>query len=548
MKTLPGVVRADGWNSAMMGVGTKRDKMRSLKFFTEYLPYEQLLELWDGDDMAARIVEIWPDEMLRRGWILSSADDKDGMEAVQTHLDTLDLRGELRRALCYARAYGGGGILLGAVDGQTDLSQPLIPERVTSLDWLTVFDANELRPSHYYANPTAPKYAKPSHYYLAPTSVGMEFTEGQDRKAKLATFGRAQSTPIHESRFLIFDGIRVTNRYRYNNGWGHSVLNRVWSVLSGFNMSWSAAWHLVSEFSQGVYKIKGLAEMLKKDNGKWIQQRLTAIDMTKSVVRAMMIDADLEEFERLTTPITGLSDVLDKGNLRLAAAAGIPLTILLGESPGGLGSNGSGETRAWYDRVSSAQPREVAPSITRVVDLLANLYGVEPGYKVTFPSLWEPTELECAQARNVQMLTDTGYINANVLYSDEVAKSRFASAKYSYETVVDFEERAKLASVDVTSKNVLNGAQVQSLVDVIVQYNAKQLSEENALGVLQLSFQLTEQEAKDVLGKSVFVPETLTQPALPPPPPPPAQEMQVLGDPPGRIRKKPPTPFEEGEP
>jgi len=436
------VMRADGWYSILTGQGTKRDKTQSLRFVAPQLAYRELVELWEGDDMASRIVEIWPDEMLRRGWCFTTADDKPGMEAVTEHLDRIGLAEALHTAICNRRAFGGGAILLGANDGATNLSEPLDPNRIISLDWVTVFDSQELRPSYYYANPMGPKYGRPSHYTLNATNVlGAEFpTPDQVRTLPPPTV-----EDIHESRFVIFDGIRVSKRiYRGNNGWGQSVLNRVWSVLSGFNMSWSGAWNLISDFAQGVYKVKGLVDMVKKDGGKVLQQRLTTIDMAKSVMRAIALDMDLESYERQTTPLSGLGDIMDRANLRLSAAADMPLIMLMGDSPGGLGSTGAAEVRSFYARVASKQPKEIGTAVRYVTNLLARLYNIQPGFKISFPSLWQPTELETAQARNVQMLTDTGYINANVLYSDEVAQARFGGAEYSFETPVDFEARAAL--------------------------------------------------------------------------------------------------------
>lgn len=529
------VMRADGWYSILTGQGTARDKSQSLLYQAKRLSYQQLLELWEGDDMAARIVEIWPDEMLRRGWSFITADDKEGMEDVSDHLERIGLRSALHRAISNRRGLGGGAILLGANDGSPNLSTPLDPSRVVSLDWVTVLDPQELRPSYFYSNPLAPKCGEPSHYTLTSVGGGLEYPTGEVDVQRLPP---PTISDIHESRFLVFNGIQVSKRrWRSdNNGWGQSVLNRVWDVLSGFNQSWGGAWGLMSDFSQGIYKIKGLAEMVKKDDGKLLQKRLASIDLAKSYLRALALDMDLESYERLTTSLAGLSDVLDRANLRLAAAADMPLIMLMGDSPGGLGSTGAAEIRSFYGRVATKQTNELAPAISRVVDLLARLYDIQPGYKVVFPSLWQPTELETAQARNVQMLTDTGYINASVLFSDEVAKARFGGAEYSFETPVDLDARAELlggpvvstsAEVDVppvteqkpsianglnvsagvdVQQTALNGARVSSLLEVIQLVTNGVISRASGKSVMMVAFQVSSEDAEALLGPSEFKP------------------------------------------
>jgi hypothetical protein len=72
---------------------------------------------------------------------------------------------------------------------------------------------------------------------------------------------------IHESRMIVFPGIRVS-RYQQSTargGWGESVLSRVYRVLRDFNTAWSSAGVLVTDFAQSVIKIAGLWEALAFD-------------------------------------------------------------------------------------------------------------------------------------------------------------------------------------------------------------------------------------------------------------------------------------------
>lgn len=421
-------IRTDGWQSVLTGIGTDRDRVTSAFFYPDLVPYQTAQNLWRGDDLAARAVEVWPDEMLRRGYRILTAENTEAETAIESHLETIGFPEALRMALCFQRAYGGGGILLGANDGSTNWALPLDVDKVQSLDWVKPYDASELYPSKYYEDPQSAKFMQPSHYRIG------------------YMFGSKATSDIHESRFLIFDGIRVTSNYQqsFNGGWGENVLTRLWSVLRGFNIGWAGAWHLLSDFAQGVYKMKGLADGLLKQQDKVIA-RLKAIEMAKSTVRAVVVDADLEDYTRVATPISGLDAVLDKANLRLAAAADMPVMLLFGQSPGGLGSTGDGEMRAFYARVVAKQSSILRPALLRVISLLANKYSLKPGYKIAFNPLWEPSETEAAQARNTQAQTDQIYIQEQVATPDEIAASRFGSSGYSFTTKLDWEAREKFA-------------------------------------------------------------------------------------------------------
>lgn len=435
-------IRLDGWQSLLTGMGTDRDRVTSVEFRADHIPFLVAQSLWLGDDLAARAVEVWPEEMLREGYKILTADDHEAEDAVASHLETIGFPEALHQALCYQRAFGGGAILLGANDGATDWSEPLNVDKVQSFDWVQAYDPSEIQPSKYYQDPTKNKFMRPSHYRIG------------------YMFGAKHTGDIHESRFLIFDGIRVSSNYQntLNAGWGYGVLGRMWAVLRGFNAGWSGAWHLLSDFAQGVYKMKGLADGLLKQQDK-VMARLKAIDMAKSTMRSVVVDADLEDYSRLATPLAGLDTVLDKANLRLAAAADMPVMLLFGQSPGGLGSTGDGEMRAFYGRVAAKQTKILQPALLRVVSLLASKYKLEPGYKIKFNPLWSPTELEGAQARLTQAQTDQIYLDKQVATPEEIADSRFGASGYSFETRLDWEARkafaAALGDVDAMTPDVL---------------------------------------------------------------------------------------------
>src|SRR6267378_6395984 len=84
--------KADGWANAATGIGvTGVDKRAGAMFSAPYLPELDAVEIWSGDDMAARIVETLPFEMTRAGWEICIADDKDTAEALEDEGDRLEL-------------------------------------------------------------------------------------------------------------------------------------------------------------------------------------------------------------------------------------------------------------------------------------------------------------------------------------------------------------------------------------------------------------------------------------------------------------------------
>lgn len=470
-----GVFRSDGWTSLLSGLGTlSRDKRESTYFQPDLIDWDTALNIYRGDPLAARIIETKPNDLVREGYDLCITDEQDEaedrpeddqtdtvgilprgkverevlaqrklfggrktdaldrvgkelQEEVENKWEELELLPTLHEALCYEAAYGGAAILIGANDGATSLEQPLVVKRVRSVDFLTALEPREIVPVAWYGDPRAPKYGKPAIYQLTPSVPGVTV----DKKI------HAQSVRIHESRLIVFSGVRVTRRnLSALGGWGDSILTRVYRVLRDFNVSWGAAGILVADFAQAVYKMKGLNELLQEDAKDLFKQRMLGMELSRSVARAVMIDAD-DEFERKQTPVSGLPDLLDRFATQLAAAADLPLPLLMGESPGGLNASGASgdQLRMYYDRVASQAKRKVVPAIRRITSCIFQALGGEPETWTIKPRpLWQLTEKEQAEARKIQMEVDTGYMDRGVLEGDEVRESRFGGDSYSYET------------------------------------------------------------------------------------------------------------------
>lgn len=433
-------LRQDDWYSSLTGLGSVTyDKRQAAGFCARVVDWAEAIELWRGDDLAGRIVETVPSEMLRQGYELRIGDDdiaKELQEEVSQRWAELGLDEALNQGLCYERAYGGAAILLGINDGSNDLSKPLDIDRVQSFDFMTVLEPREAIPIAWYADALGPKFGKPAVYQIMPLTPGASIDPTK------VTIG---SVLVHETRMIIFPGIRVTRHFvpGVTNGWGDSVLTRVTRVLRDFNLSWSSTGILVSDFAQGVYSVKDLNKLFATDNGDVIKSKMQAVELSRSTARAILIDTE-EKFERQQTPVTGLPDLLDRFSTRLAAAADMPLTLLMGQSPGGLGATGESDIRFFYDRIKSMQLKKLTPILQRLAKITFRAMGTEPPdqWSLHFAPLWQATEKETAESHYLQAQTDQIYITTGVVDAPEITKSRFGGDGYSYDTQIDFDARA----------------------------------------------------------------------------------------------------------
>jgi uncharacterized protein len=412
------VMRLDGWVNTATGFGTSRDKSEyGFVLPSRILTDTELSTLYHADDMAQRMVDVVPTEMLREGFSFETGDPLVDA-ALNDKFDTLEAPAKFSEGIRWGRCFGGAGILIGADDGR-DSELPLIPEKADDITFLYVIDRRMLWPMSYYDEPGDPKLGQPKTY-LVTTMGGTHFN----------------TAICHESRLVLFRGANTGIRERMQlMGWDMSVLQRIYDVLRSFNTGWKSVETLLVDGNQAIFKMTGLAESLSSGGEEILRARMQAMDLYRSVMRAMVIDADGKEaFERQAANFSGIPDTLDKFMLRLAAAVQIPVTILMGQSPAGMNATGDSDFRWFYDRIKAEQTMMLAPKIKRVGKIwLRTRAGQEYTSKaakmmnVKFPALWTETPSVQATRENTIATRDKTYIDSQVLSPEEVALHRFGS-------------------------------------------------------------------------------------------------------------------------
>lgn len=506
--------RRDGWSNVVTNVGTANDPRSGARYNATPVPTSEARKLWRTNDIAARVIETHPGEALRR-WItltIGGPDGKEKSEAVLAALETIPgpsiigngAQASYLRVACYENGYGGGAIWPVFNDSAGGLEKPVVETGIHKIERLQVFEPRELRPVSYYQEIGHPKYGEPEVYRVIPLS---------------GRTAQGSQQLIHESRLIIFPGIRVTREelQGVEFGWGDNKLTRCADVLADFDLSFAGAAALLARFSELILKLKGLADLVSTNEDS--ETRLQEMNKARSILNALVLDSE-DSAERLTTSLTGYPETLDKLALRLSAAADMPVSLLLGQAPAGLNATGDSDIRFFYDRVAQLQTK-LKPLIEKLVRwvMLTLFAGKEPEtWSVDFPPLWQPTRKEDAEARKIQQEIDHGYIEDQVYSSEEVAKWRFGGDTYAYESTIDFNERAKLekqAAQEIASlggtgdiqKEAMNGAQIASLVAVITAVAAGEISRESGIGVIKLAFQVDEAQATELVGPDNFEPK-----------------------------------------
>ena len=503
--TAKALTTADGWQSFMTNMGVPgKDKGASVRFKARNrLDVGTIDAVYRQDGLAATIVDDIVNEAFRCGWRLTfpspvgsevattykgaSPDQDDRQPTIsdqalgsgktepvpaqlvasinqrltEWHKQTsfLDRSKEHFKQSRYA---GSAVMVLGAEDGR-DPSEPLDTNaKGLTFNWMRSLDRFQVSPSGSLVDDPASRwYGLPVWYMTTSTVMGGasssslppggvaeldDVSPATGQETAVAAFS-LNSTNVHTSRIWRTDATKLSERARlHNGGWGESVLDRTWDALSHYNSAMAGVGTIIQDFTQGVYAIEGLKELLASEKSGLIRKRYSIMDQTKSVVNALIVDAEKESYTRQSTTVTGLPELIDRSMLWMTAVSGSPMTRLFGVSPGGFGT-GEAEGQNWQTRVGAWQGEDLRPFLEHVYGLLfqtKDFADVPDGWQIDFNPLQVETPDQISDRRMKNAQSDAIYMLQGAVSPREVAHSRFAGSKYGEDIALDLDTRQRL--------------------------------------------------------------------------------------------------------
>lgn len=419
--------RADGWSNILTGLG-RRDKDARMASVIQWnrMSEHDMENLYAGDGMAAKVVDLPVDEATEKGYKLTGIENTEAIK-ISDAAKLLFFDDAVKEAARTARLYGGAAILK-VYDDDLDLAAPVRvapggkPPRLKSL---VVFNRFDLQANWIDVNQNilSPDFGTPVYY---------TFTGRGD--------AAISNIRIHYSRLVIFNGTWLpTHLYRANGYWHDTVFGKLYDAIRNYSNAHDGVNAAVKDFSVSVYKIKGLADAVANDCDDQILKRVNIVNMSKSMIRAILVDADGESYETQSRNVTGAEKLVEAAEDRLTAESGMPHTVLLGSSPtGGLGQTGNHEAKNWQKWVSSYQDAKLREPMLEILREIAIDQGVDStSLAIEFNPLEEQTEKEMIEMRKAQAEVDKGYIDSGVLDAAEVRQSRFGGETYSTDTEID---------------------------------------------------------------------------------------------------------------
>lgn len=525
LDTMADALRGDGWESAVLGLGGERDVSAATRFRRgAHIDHAELEAMYIENHFAARVVEALPKDALRPGHSIASAGTPEEQATIrkwvtarETELGALEA---LKKGAFWGRAFGGAVTWIGADDGRKPW-EPLREDLIDTVRFLHTVDRRDVVVHRYYTDPGHPKFRKPELFRITPQIARGGGNMG-DLMAAIAPFGSTQGNAVivHESRCLVWSGQPTTDRRRVElAGWDDSVLERAYEALQQLGEDYGAKSLLLGRVSQSVYKIKGLYSMIAGKLKNVLETRIDLMERSRSRARAIVLDLE-EALENVTQPLAGVGELLDKAVLRVAAAAEMPVSVLMGQTLATLGETGDGDLEVWTQAIETYRRLELRPRQERFLYLLLlskdSPTGGDPpeGWTLEYRPLREPTRKESAEISKMQAETDAIRVDKGMASAEAIAMARFAPDSGSDLTLDEaelreaLERRRKLAQQPPKDNAELGtvGARASSAIEIVQKVGLGQIPRESGMALLIELFRFTPEVANDILGPEGFKP------------------------------------------
>ena len=430
----------DGFENILTGLGVSgRDAGQGGRYTWRRPTYRELEIHHDSSDIAQIVCDEIP-MLATKKWITHVVpEDSGGSDIVEKLIEEderLDAKMKFFKAVSWSRIYGGAMMMLVVDDGKSQ-EDPLDLNSINRINNLVVLHRWEVHRQVINSDLVDPNFGMPTHYAITGRTV--------------------KDVPsIHYSRFIRFDGKPLSEEgFRANDYWHDSHLTTLRDVAREFDEAYKGVAAGLRDFGINVLRIKDLAEIVSAKNEDLLKRRLQLMQLSKSILSSIVIDANEEEFQLLERSFTNVANVLDKLDKRLQMVTRLPHTVLFGEgSTGTLGAGGESEQNTLADVIAGVQDYSLRQQLKKYSQIVQSQKQgptggkLLEGYSIKFNPLNEPTERQQAEYRRLIAETDHKYYEMGVLTPSEIADSRFGGEGFSTEIKIDKEAREMQKDLD----------------------------------------------------------------------------------------------------
>ncbi len=401
----------DSWTNTATNLGVSNSRTSNTVYSqSRGLHQSTLKQMYSHDGISKRIVDCVVADALK-GFI--NAEDE--------LLDEMKRIGAANAIFTAGRAgrLYGGALLVAFVDDGQDLTQPLNLKRVHKIASLKAYDRHQVsfEDKDICNDIYSEHLGQPEIYKIKQKQKSYEV--GSD------------SFSVHRSRCFNFSG---DSSLEESDHWGDSVLQVCFNAIRNQGIIQGTSVEIVQDFVQPILKMQGLDSKASAGEIESIRERLNIIDRSRSTQNTIVLDSESgEEYSKLPSNVTGLSDLWNQFSEAICSATGIPASRLYGKSPSGLNASGESDQDNWHDIVESYRVDQIESCLNWLIEIQQNQQAWKnkpSSFDWTFPTLHNPSETELASIRKIYTDIDAIYIDRGGISASEAWQARFGQNEF----------------------------------------------------------------------------------------------------------------------
>jgi phage-related protein (TIGR01555 family) len=417
----------------------------------------------------------------------------------------LGLRTAFGLAQKAANKMGNGAILMDLDDGE-DLDRPINFNKLKGIRRLYVLDRWSLKPLIIGST------RDHDFYQLGGVAFSRFLTDVRRGAAVQA---------VHKSRVLWFRGEELDdNELMRTGGCDDSVFESTISSFLDYRASICGAKQMIQDFDIFVHELEGLLTELETDGNQeyetLIRERIEINDRMRRLHRTMLVDKDKERIGHSSRQVSGYSDLMDRVLNDFLANVELTPAELLGKYPEGMADTGQTEQQNANDRTSRYQEEKFRSNIVAFCKVLFRCkefvtQGKIPDtWKFVFELLYPVTPPEQAELQLNYAQIDDINIRNGVYSGDDVARSRYGSADFQPNIIIDFKKReaAQKAAQEGEAPPEGEGAPEDDIEALLANYQTDSADPVRLLPPPEVR-QAVQQALKFAREKGIKIPATL---------------------------------------
>lgn len=355
---------ADGLVNGLTGMGGRGDARGGNRYCFRPLSHPEIEAAYRGSGLMRKVIDIPALDMVRewRDWEADSA--------TAALLVAEEKRLGLQQKIMLAeimRGLGGGALILGLPgNSETPVNTKVLGKG--ALAYIHVVNRWQLTFGQLVTDPLDPLFGGPEMFEMASTA------------------GQRQ---IHPSRVVCFKGDPIPNLTSVSTldtFWGESRVQRLLEAIQNSDTAQAAFATLISKARNVIIGIPGLGDLVSTTEGETqLGKRMEAFSVGESLYNVTLRDAGDgtqgagETIDHRQVTWTGIPEVMDAFDQRVASVADIPMTRLAGRSPAGMNATGQHDADNWDKMVIARQNLMLRPCMDALDEpLIRSALGSRP--------------------------------------------------------------------------------------------------------------------------------------------------------------------------